>query len=245
MHCRPWLLFAIATLIGGAVPAGAIDCGQYTAGTSGCGGMGPTIRFCMDHPGYASGLSSECVAKENCTAWHGEPSVCAGAYPFGKTSQTSTAKCNYNTDTGKCADPGTSSPPALVCTCNNGQPVDTCTDTSKPCKSCNKGYKFSTGTCQACAADKFIASLGHTITSCATRKVCTNTYGSSANSGFTKQDGDTTQDTVCSVACTDVKAKHTQECGSNQCGLPSKKPLCDQLKAIYKASPLCKCPSSS
>lgn len=223
-----------------------------------------------------------------------------------------------------CRKPASSSPtPApttttKTCTCSNGQKVDTCTDSTKPCKSCNANFKLISGKCQACEAgthqtsgtftgssctanactcingnnatgaactsDKAAicasckvgyrkdgdsctqctagthqgnsAHTGSTCSPCAqgtfsaagatvctAHRVCDNKYGNDDNSGFTKQAGTDKANAVCSVACTDVKAKHTNECAANKCGLSSKKTLCKQLKAIYKANPACTCPS--
>lgn len=61
-----------------------------------------------------------------------------------------------------------------TCTCTNGQKVDTCTDSSKPCKNCNAGFKLSSGTCQACAAATHHQTSGQfTGSSCTAHTSCT------------------------------------------------------------------------
>jgi len=94
-----------------------------------------------------------------------------------------------------------------TCTCSNGQKVDTCTDSSKPCKNCDAGFKLSSGTCQACAAATHHQTSGQfTGSSCTAHTDCT------ANIQQQKTAPTATTDRVCE--CT---AGHELKSGASAC----------------------------
>merc|ERR1711977_463644 len=94
-----------------------------------------------------------------------------------------------------------------VCTCSNGQKVDTCTDSNKPCKNCNAGFKLSSGKCQACAAATHHQTSGQfTGSSCTAHTDCT------ANIQQQKTAPTATTDRVCE--CT---AGHELKSGASAC----------------------------
>merc|ERR1711977_668843 len=220
-------LVLFVTVMGCAHHAFAYDCGQL--GSSHCG------RDPWSPKGKCTWLGGTdgCVSAKSCSSWDANAAECRAAYPTFKSSKNS-AQCRH--DGSSCSNPpacntspykdseaqckntqgackwdGGACKASLsstkVCTCSNGQKVDTCTDSNKPCKNCNAGFKLSSGTCQACAAATHHQTSGQfTGSSCTAHTDCT------ANIQQQKTAPTATTDRVCE--CT---AGYERKPGSNTC----------------------------
>ena len=218
-------LLVIGIILAGAQQSAAAICARYHGNK---GTAGPTYTGCSGQMSCEwVETTAKCMSKYPCSEWtangHG---TCEDHTPHDGSYSGTETTCKW---TGS--------------VCVNPESAGASPSSLNP--DCDAGYMLSNGKCVPCSAGSFQSASAFTGSSCTPHKVCTNTYGSSADSGITKQAGSTTTDAVCSVACPDVKAKHSQECGTNQCSMSSKTAVCKQLKEIYKANPQCTCPSPS